>query len=330
MEDKSLRETIEEAAATAGSDDEVVVDEEVVDEVETAAETEAEEETETEVSGEEVAAEVVEPPPTPDLNAPVDWNEHLKSEWGDLPQEVKQAITERNKQVDTVLQETAGIRDEYDNFSAMIQPYIPLMQAEGNSDPQQAIQGLLNTTATLSMGSQVQKAQKIAAMIEHYGVDIQTLDGMLAGEAPAAQPVAPADPRIDQIWNQMQVAQQQNTQQVQQEAGQNIQQFAADPANVHFPVVRERMADWIDMAGQRGQEMTLQDAYFKACLEDPQIAPLVTAQFANTGTNAAQAARVAASSISGKPAASGHTAIKEDMSLRETIASQIVGDGGRI
>jgi hypothetical protein len=328
QDETSLRDDLEESI------EKVEPEETTKDEVETAAETETTEETQTEVSGE--VAETPETTTEPVVaetttQPPVDWAANVKEQWKDLPPEVQGQIAQREAHINEKLRETAGIRQEYDSFSEMISPYIPLMQAEGAQNPQEAVQGLLNTTATLSMGNPQQKAQKIAAMIGNYGVDIELLDGLLAGNAPAQPAAPPSDPRIDAIWQRMQQAEQNSNQQMQGEAATSISEFAAKPENIHFQSVKNVMADFIDMAGTHGQDMTLEEAYQRACLSDPNIAPLVTAQFANnnSGTNAVAAAQAAAGSIAGKPAAGSHTGLKEDMTLRESIEAQF-GSGDRI
>ena len=334
MEDQetSLREDLESAIADT---DDSAEETETTNEVEETAAPQAEEEAQEEVSGEgsptepaEPAAQAAEPAPQA-VQPPVDWAPEVKAKWQELPPDVQSAVAAREAHINETLRETADIRQDYDDFNAMLAPYEPLMQAEGASDPFQAIQGLMNTTATLAMGSAQQKAGKIAAMINHYGVDIETLDQILAGQAPAEQAAPPSDPRIDQIWNRMQAAEQGQFQQQQQEAQTSIQAFAADPKNVHFQSVKNSMEDFIEIADKNGNDMTLDEAYQRACLADPQIAPLVTAEFANQTAQSHQqsvaGARQAAGSIAGKPASSAMTGITEDMSLRDTIKAQLAG-----
>ena len=333
-QETSLREDLESAIASDGDSAEEI---ENTHEVEATAAPETEEETQEEVSGEGAPADASpeNPPNIPPETAPqavqppVDWAPEVKAKWQELPPDVQSAVAAREAHINETLRETAGIRQDCDDFNAMIAPYEPLMQAEGASDAFQAIQGLMNTTATLAMGSAQQKASKIAAMINHYGVDINTLDEILSGQAPAQQPQTPSDPRIDQIWNRMQAAEQGQYQQMQQEAQTSIQTFAADPKNVHFQSVKNTMADFIEIADKNGQNMTLEEAYQRACLADPQIAPLVTAEFANQTAQSHQqtvaGARRAAGSIMGKPAGGAGNAITDDMSLRDTIKAQLAG-----
>ncbi len=334
-QETSLRDDIDAAI----SDVEDTTEENTASAIQETAAPETAEETQEEISGQEPTGDAAPAPDAeadavaaPASQAPVDWAPEVKAKWSELSPDVQTAIAAREAHINETLRDTAGIRQEYDEFNAMITPYAPLMQAEGATDPRQAIQGLLNTTATLSMGSAQQKADKIAGMINHYGIDIEILDQILSGQVVTAQQAPPSDPRIDAIWQRMQNAEQQQTQQQQAEAASTIETFAADPANVHFNDVKLAMADFIDVAASHGQDMTLEEAYQRACLSDPRIAPLVTqnlnAQIAQGHQSAVSGARMAAGSLAGKPAASGAGAgLDENMSLRETIASQF--EGGR-
>ena len=328
-QETSLRDDLESAIADTDDNAEEIT---TTHEVEETAAPQAAEETQEEVSGQGSPGEPAAAPaeaPAPVAQPPVDWAPEVKAKWQELPPDVQSSIAAREAHINETLRDTADIRQDYDDFNNMLQPYAPLMQAEGASDPFQAIQGLLNTTATLAMGSAQQKAGKIAAMINHYGIDIEALDQILAGQAPPQQQAPPSDPRIDQIWDRIQSAEQQQYQAEVGNAQNSIQAFAADPNNVHFESVKLAMADFIEIADKNGHDMTLEEAYQRACLSDPQIAPLVTAEFANQAAQGHQqavaGARRAAGSLAGKPASGAMTGITDDMSLRDTIKAQLAG-----
>ncbi len=337
-QETSLREDLEAAAAEVEENSEV--------QEQAAPETAQEEKTEVPGEGEPTAeaaeqdpepAEPAEPAkPAAAPKPPVDWAPEVKAKFADLDPEVQAAIVERERGINEALQQTADIRHQYDNFNQMISPYLPLMQAEGVSDPAVAIKGLLETTAALQMGNPQQKAQRIAGLIQHYAVDIETLDNLLAGN-PAADPqmsqfeqmlnqrLAP----VDQLLQRANQAQAMQAQQQEMEANQTIEQFAADPKNVHFEAVRTVMADFLDMAGQRGQQMSIQEAYDRACALDPQIAPAVMQERAQQAAQGQQGMlagkKNAASSIHGRPASTNTAILSDDMTLRETIAAQLEG-----
>ncbi len=342
-QESSLRDDIEAAVESVEDGTEETTTHEVQS---TAAEEtagqEATPETEVPGEGEPIAREPGEPAPEPvaaEAHAPVDWPDEVKAQWDKLDPAVQAAIGSRERHVNEVLQSSAGAREAVESFQGMIQPYIPLMQAEGVTDPLAAVNGLLQTTAALALGSPAQKAQKIANLIAHYGVDIQTLDSVLAGE--------PADPQqtqlesmlnerlapVNQLMQRVNQMDQQSSQRMEQENTQTIQQFAADPKHVHFEAVRTVMADFMDMAAQHGQDMTLDQAYERACMAVPEVAQQVMSARANgiaaSGQQALAGKQAAASSVVGQSGAVGTGGIEEGLSLRETLeqAANLHGTG---
>lgn len=310
------------------------------DEVEEPTTAQATEETQEEIPEPTVEASDGEPigadtPPSPQPEAgpkpPVDWPAEVQQAWGDLPEGVRNEVARREAQINETLRETAGIRHDYDTFTEMLQPYIPLMSAEG-LQPMQAIEGLMKTTAALQMGSPQQKAQRVAGLIQHYGVDIEMLDQVLAGQ-PVADPsedkfnqmleqrMAP----VNELLNRVNQAEQAAHQQTYDEAGQDISSFANDGKHPYFEQVRLVMADFLDMAAQQGVDMSLEDAYNRACLADPQVAPEYTRQYTQDAGSMLQGKREAASSIHG--AGSSGAPVDGEMSLRETIEAQFGGSG---
>jgi hypothetical protein len=84
-----------------------------------------------------------------------------------------------------------------------------------------------------------------------------------------------------------------------------IEMFSKDPKNEFYNDVRSDMADLLDLANNRGQDMTLQQAYDKACAMHPQISQIMASRAAR---NNAQDKRRAAASISGSPGGPGEAA----------------------
>lgn len=240
---------------------------------------------------------------------PIDWNPELRESWKDLPAGVRDKIAKREADIAQAMQGTAEARRTHQDISQLAQTYGSVMAAEGVQDPMQAIQGLFQTATQLRMGSPQQKAEKIADMIMHYGVDIQALDNLLVGN-PATDPqVNQMEQMIDQRMgpvNQMMnnlAGMQQNTNvQQQQSVRQEVDQFATTAEFMQD--VRVDMADIMDMATKRGQNLTLQQAYDKACQLHPGVSKVIAQraeqqQLAAAGQNM-QAKRSAASSITGK------------------------------
>lgn len=266
--------------------------------------------------------------------APVDWPDEVKAAWDELPDGVRQQVAKREQQINETLRETSDIRHDYDDFNRMINPFIPIMQAEG-LEPMQAIEGLMKTTAALQLGSPQQKAQRIAGLIQHYGIDIETLDMVLSGQ----QVTDPGEQKFNELLDQrlapvnelltrVQQAENESQNTLQNEAANDLTAFANDANNVFFEQVRYVMADFLDLAASRNQPMTLDEAYRRACLADPDVAPQYTRSYTqnNASTQGMAGKRAAASSISGSAPSSP---VDESLSLRETLA-QAFGGNDRI
>jgi len=279
----------------------------------------------------------VEQPQQPAFKPPIDWSPKLREHWKTLPSEVQKAVHDREQQVNSVMQQTAQDRRLAQGFNEVVSQYRGLMAAEGVQDPLQGIQGLLMTTAQLAMGNQQTKAQRIAALIQHYGVDIETLDSVLAGEQPQNNPdhrleemlnqrLAP----VNQLLEQLNESRQQQFQAVEYQAQESIQQFATDPQNEFFDSVRYAMADFLDVAAQNGVHMTLEEAYQRACALNPEINQIMSQrQQAQSLTSKADVMRRkanASSSVKGQRAGGTDSSSKQERSLREELEANFGGN----
>jgi hypothetical protein len=106
---------------------------------------------------------------------------------------------------------------------------------------------------------------------------------------------------VQQLLTRFEQAQAAQQQQVAQQAQSEVEQFLSKAEFGND--VREDMADLLEAAQRRGQNMTLLDAYKKACMMNDSVrSVLVQRQQAQRGqvhTQAAQRARQAAVSVSG-------------------------------
>jgi hypothetical protein len=240
--------------------------------------------------------------------APQAWRPETREHWSQLPEPVRQEIQRREVEVQRTLQESAEARKAYDAIMRTIQPYEAFIRAE-NSNPIQAIDNLMRTGAQLRVGTPSEKAALVAGIVKQYNIDIEMLDSALAGQAPRVDPQQAA---IDQMLNQRlapvqqiltqfqqaQAAQQQMvTQKAQSEVASFLQrtEFGED--------VRDEMADLLELAQRRGENLSLPDAYKKACMSNDRVRAVLQsrakARGAQTQTAVAQKARQAAVSVTG-------------------------------
>jgi len=246
--------------------------------------------------------------------APASWRPDIREHWGTLPEPVRAEIQRRESEVARTLQETAEARKTAEAVMKTIEPYQAFIKAE-NSNPLQAIDNLMGTAARLRTGTAPELAQLVAGIVNQFGTGrfgngfIEMLDSALAGQTPKQDPQQLA---IEQVLNQrlapmqnmltqFQQAQLQQQQQATQAAQSEVSTFLerAEFGND----VREDMADIIEAAQRRGQNISLQDAYKKACLMNDSVRAVISqrvkAKGAQQTTQAAQKARSAAVQVSG-------------------------------
>lgn len=261
------------------------------------------------------------------VKAPLDWSPSQRESWSKVPRDIQDKILAREKDMADAIEGTADARKTHEHLSKLATAFAPVMAAEGANTPMEAIEGLFNTVAELRMGSPQQKAVKMASLISHYGVDIAALDSVLAGQTPEQGSNTQLEQMLDQRmqpFNDFMANQQQN-QQTQNQATQNIAtanvaEFAK--ANEFMNDVRQDMAYLVDLAAKNGQEITLQQAYDKACTLNPEICAVIDKRKADAallGDQTSIAAKEAAMGLNGKQMGTGGGAAS--MSLREQINS---------
>ena len=229
-----------------------------------------------------------------DLKAPIGFSPEAREEWGATPEKVKQQIIKREQEVAKAMQGTAEARRTADAVNGFVGNYQQVLAAEGAGNAMEALQGIVETVSVLRMGSPQQKAQAMASLVGHYGVDLNTLDSAIASTITGEEMAAPeqggnADIErmieermapVNQLMNGVTQFQQQQQQRSQQATQQNIQQFAADPANEFFEDVKQDMADMFDLATKRGMKIDLKTAYDKAVALHPEISGVVSKRLA--------------------------------------------------
>ncbi len=248
---------------------------------------------------------------TPDADkAPVSWKPAVREHWAKLPAEVKVEVARREREIQNGLQQASGHRKVAEEYYRVVQPFQSMIQAQGSS-PAQAIHQLMSTAAQLTNGSVQRKAEVVRNIIKEYGVDIGTLDKILSGETlpddPNASLLTAMDEKLQPITDFMgRVTEQQqgNAQQMNTEADEAIDEFAEK--HDFYEDLRDDMADLLEMAANRGRNMTMEEAYERAGAAHPDISKIMTQRKAaeenKLDAKGVQKKRDAASSVRGSPA----------------------------
>jgi hypothetical protein len=236
--------------------------------------------------------------PKPERQVPRSLPAPLREAWKKLDDVERDYLIKREGEVVRITQESAQARQSHEKFKETISPYEQLFRAEG-VEPLQGIGNLMRTTAALATGAPQTKAQIVASIIKTYGVDIATLDALLAGQgAPPQQayqqppPREFRDPRLDALLEQQ-------TQRTRQQAAEAIAEVEQQE---FFEDVRDEMADILEVASRRGIAMTAEQAYNRAIAINPETSRVIDQRRAAANQGSTQRAREAASSIKAQPA----------------------------
>ena len=191
---------------------------------------------------------------------PKSWqNEQRRQLFVKAPPEVQRALAEREAEMEAGV---AKLQQRYQPYEQLVAPIRQQLALEGRS-PEQYLSALMAADQMLRTDPQSALSQ-IARM---YGVD-------LPGVESPAQPQDPVYAELQQVKAQLAQLQQAPQQAVMQTAQSEIEAFAADPANVHFPTVRPIMASLM----QNGVAATLKEAYDIATSAHPQVKSQIEAE----------------------------------------------------
>jgi len=223
-------------------------------------------------------------------------------------------------------------------FADAMQPFMGFIAAE-KSTPIQAAVNMMQSAALLRVGTPMQKAQLAATIIQQYGIDLQTLDGLLAGQV-ADDPMKRIDQLIQQrtqpLVQRLQTFEQREQQQAEaldQEVDQDLITFAADPAHEFFDDLKDLMADILEVDMKRGGSMGLTEAYQAATLLSEPVRLTLegrkTSQSAQRGHQIAQQARSGAISVKPSDETGITSASQGDGSIRDSILWALEKTSGR-
>lgn len=204
--------------------------------------------------------------PTAPEKAPAAIREH----WADMPEPARQAWQDREAQFEERLQRGAMEANLGRSMMDAVAPFQESLRMEANS-PQEAFAQYGQFSMTMRTGTPSQKAGELARLFHHYGVDIHELDNAIADQAsnPASTQGSTApvnDPRVDDMLAR------ENARNMR-EINNEIKEFAKTAE--FLDDVQEDMQMLFEMAAHRGEQLSLQDAYDKACRMNAQVSAIL-------------------------------------------------------
>lgn len=204
----------------------------------------------------EEAEETEEPEPSTDKAPPASWAKSTHEIWAKLPNEAKEQIMLREKQMLDGIEaykEGAAFAGE---VKPIIDSYAPMFEHFG-VEPKQAVNNLLQWSYALNSGDINQRKQ----VYEALGRDL----GIVSGEGQQEIPpeIARLYSRIDYLENNTRLAQQREQEAAFNKVLNEVEVFSKDPKNEHFDAVQDDLLKLVE-AG-----FSLQDAYDRAVWMNP-------------------------------------------------------------
>ena len=158
-----------------------------------------------------------------------------------------------------------------------------IQEATQGDDPLAPSPSLLKATnRSLRHGMASEKAGFVAHIVKNYGVGIEALDGALVGAVSTEhgrRGLASIQRAVQQalapLIMQPSRRQAERNQRTEQEIAHEIDTFKADPKNEYFEDVRNLMADVMEVSTRNGYELSVADAYERACLLHPEVRKII-------------------------------------------------------
>lgn len=224
--------------------------------------------------------------------APQSWSPEAREVWAEVPERARKEVEKRELEMQQRLSQAAEDTKMSRAFNQAIDPYRSVIQMEAGGDAIRATASLMDLATRLRMGTPQEKSQVVADIIKNYAVDLGNLDDTLyevfgsadnpkQTPAPAAAPQPTADPRVDAMWQEKQA----QTGEAERAAQAEFDSFMADPKNEFANDVSNEMGLVFQNASQRGEQLTLDQAYERAVAMRPDIQNVIAGRAAPAADN---------------------------------------------
>lgn len=187
--------------------------------------------------------------------APNTWKKEVATEWGNLPEVVRQEILRREEDVHKGIEGYRTAANLGDTFYNTAKDFVPDIQARG-IQPLEMVKSFFEIEKVLARGSNDEKVNVLQRLANEYGI---VLDGNGSYTF--------QDDSVMELKQQLQALTARENERValsetekKSKISNEINTFASDPANVHFDTVADDMAVLI----RANSSMSLKDAYNKA------------------------------------------------------------------
>lgn len=219
------------------------------------------------VEGETATTEEENSEAVQETGAPKTWTKEALEEWAKVPPRAQQEIIKREEDFLRGITQYREAADLGVKYSKVVEPYAPILAAE-NIDPVGLFQSFAANHYLLSRGTEEQKIELAANMLQGYGIPLEPLVNYLANNGGIKQ----SDPEVEALRKEVHEIKTGISSRTERENSvakatidKEIEAFAADPAHPYF----DEVAGDIGKLFESGMASTLAEAYEKAVYANP-------------------------------------------------------------
>jgi hypothetical protein len=212
------------------------------------------------------------------IRAPGRMTPTLREKWGTVPREMQKFWVDRERDMQSKLQETASERKLANEFTQIVSPYEDMLRQHGTNAVAHA-KDLFNLDHQLRTGSGAVKAQIIHSLITHFQPDVQTLvqlaNGSRGQPAPEAQQTPDVQAMVRKEMEELARTQAEGKQEA--EVQSTMESFAADPKNEFLDDLKPLMAKAIEAGFVEGKDFNelFRNAYDFAAKQHPEVSQVL-------------------------------------------------------
>jgi len=270
-------------------------------------------------------------PETPKFKAPQSWRPEVREKWASLPVEVQQEADRLDKEYQKILRDTAQARQMTNTVRETLAPFEGLARANG-MDSLKYAGSVMQTAAALHMGTPQQKAAIVAQLISTYGIDVDGVNAVMQGQAPAQTQQAMSPEQVQEMARR---AYQEERQKTQMQELTSVAQQALNKTkpgcefwdDIGEQKIIELGAFFVERDPSLAPDVALKNAYDILADKNSQIAGVLKqrrdAEAAKARIASTQQAKTAAGSIRTQPAASGEAKVAGRRAVLEHAASKL-------
>lgn len=183
-----------------------------------------------------IAAPAPPPEPKPWDAAPNTWRKEIASEYGALPESVRQEIHRREEDFHKGISQYRDAAAFGHSMFEDVAPHFDAIRQTG-ATPKDVVRDVMNAWRALATGTADQKRDTLLRLADGYGISLDELMESRYREPPSAPEIAPVLQRLQRLESTITESQRAREEAERAERISQAQKFLSDPAREHIEAV---------------------------------------------------------------------------------------------